>query len=87
MGPVSRITFFLSCLCRSQHTFQIPDGDRNPHGGQEGRRRRFLTLMVGAPGSPSAPPRGAAVDNFNVDDGRFRIYSSDTFQGVAVDVS
>jgi hypothetical protein len=45
------------------------------------RRRRFLALMVGAPGSPaSAPPRGAVIDVFYVDGGRSQIFVS-TSQG------
>jgi hypothetical protein len=43
--------------------------------------RRFLALMVGAPGSPApAPPRGAVVDDFYVDGARSWI-SVSTRQG------
>jgi hypothetical protein len=40
----------------------------------------FVTLMVGAPGSPSAPSKRHAVDVFYIDGGCFRI-SISTRQG------
>jgi hypothetical protein len=81
MGPVSRITFCLSCLSRSQHTFWMPDGDWTPpHGGLGAHRRCFLALMVGTPGSLIAPSRGAAINIFYVDGGCSR-NSVSTSQG------
>jgi hypothetical protein len=79
---MSRITFFLSCLCRSQHTFRTPDRDRKPHGDQGAHCRCFLALMVDTSGSTTpAPPRGAPSTFLSVDGGRSRVYSSDTTQG------
>jgi hypothetical protein len=47
------------------------------------RRRRFLTLMVSAPGSSApAPPRGPSSTFLTVDGGCFRIFSSDTYKRV-----
>jgi hypothetical protein len=55
---MSRITFCLLCLCRSQHTFHISDEDQIPQWGPGISSSMFFTLMVGAPRSPSAPTRG-----------------------------
>jgi hypothetical protein len=53
----------------------------NSDTSQGPRRRCFLALMVGAPGSSSAPPRGLAVDVCCVDGGHSWISSSNTSQG------
>jgi hypothetical protein len=77
---VSRITFFLSYLCRSQHTFQILDRDRIPQREPRTPPSMFFTLMVVAPGSPSAPPREPTVDVSYVNGVCFRFYSFGTSQ-------
>jgi hypothetical protein len=46
----------------------------------------FLALMVAAPGSPSSPLRGPAVDVSSVNGGCSQI-SDNTSQGGAIDVS
>jgi hypothetical protein len=52
------------------------------------RRRYFLALMVGASGSTAlAPPGGPPSTFLSVDGGRYRIFSSGTSRGPAVDVS
>jgi hypothetical protein len=38
-----------------------------------GRRRRFFVLMVGAPGSPTPPPKGSVINIFCVDGGHSQI--------------
>jgi hypothetical protein len=59
-----------------------------PEGPLSGaRHRRFLVLMVGAPRpSALAPPGGLPSMFLSVDGGRFRITSSDTSRGPAIDV-
>jgi hypothetical protein len=59
MGPVIQITFCLSCLCKSQRTFRILDGDRIPHGGLGGPPSTFLALMVGTPKFSGSTFQGA----------------------------
>jgi hypothetical protein len=111
MGPVSRITFCLSCLCMFTTHLLDPGWGPDPPAGarvpavdvfyvdggcsrifssdtsQGAHRRRFLSLMMGAPGSSaSAPPWGLAIDNFYVDGERSWI-SVSTSQGPTVDVS
>jgi hypothetical protein len=44
---VSRITFCLSYLCRSQHTFWIPEGDRIPPWGPGDSSSTFLSIDGG----------------------------------------
>jgi hypothetical protein len=84
---MSRITFYLSCLCRSQYTFRISDGDQtSPTGAWGSYHRRFLVLMMGAPEYLKMPPRRSAVNVFYVDVGRSRI-SVNTSQRSAIDVS
>jgi hypothetical protein len=52
------------------------------------RRRRFLALMVGAPGPPAlAHPKGLPSTFLSIDGGRSWTSSSDTSRGPAVDVS
>jgi hypothetical protein len=54
----------------------------------EVHRLRFLTLMVGAPGSPAPAPLGGPSSTFlSVNGGCFWITSSSTSQGAAINVS
>jgi hypothetical protein len=58
--------------------FVSVDGGRSwiyiSNTSQGARRRCFLALNVGAPGSTTlAPPRGPAIDIFYIDGGRSRI--------------
>jgi hypothetical protein len=51
--------FYLCCPCRSQHTCRSWM-ETGPSGGPEARRRCFLALMVGTPGSTTlSPHRGS----------------------------
>jgi hypothetical protein len=47
MGPVSIITFSLSCLCRSQLSFRILDGDQTPPRGPGGPPSMFFSVDGG----------------------------------------
>jgi hypothetical protein len=79
---VSRITFFLSCLCMSHRNFRTPDGDRNPYGHKGVCHRCFLALIVGTPRSSAlTPPRGALLKFLSINGGHSWIYSSGTSQG------
>jgi hypothetical protein len=52
---------------------------------QWARRRRFLALMVGAPGSSAPTPLGGLPSTFlSVDGGHSRIFSSGTSWGPAI---
>jgi hypothetical protein len=61
---------------RQQHFYVDSGCSRISSSGTSkgARRRRFLALMVGTPGSPApTPPRGPTIDVFYVDGARSRI--------------
>jgi hypothetical protein len=63
--------------------FLSVDGEHSRISGiasQGGRCRRFLALIVDAPGSPASPPRGPVVDVSCIDSERSQI-SDIAYQG------
>jgi hypothetical protein len=83
--PVSKITFYLSCLCMFTTHLLDPGWTLYPPRGPRPTFDIFLALMVGATGSPAPPPGGPPSTFISVDDERSRI-SVSTSQGVAVSI-
>jgi hypothetical protein len=54
---MSGVSSIYAAIAGLQHTFRIMDGYRTPHGVL-GPTVDFFALVVDAPGSLTAPPRG-----------------------------